>query len=47
MNIFGNIRSWNRERMTRNELAALSNRELADIGIVRGDIARVAHRATR
>ncbi|MEL6751220.1 MAG: DUF1127 domain-containing protein [Pseudomonadota bacterium] len=45
--MFDTIRTWNRERRTRAELASLSNRELADIGIVRGDIGRIARRAAR
>lgn len=34
--------SWNDARMTRNALSSLSNRELDDIGLVRGDIDSVA-----
>lgn len=45
MNIFDNIRSWNRIRQTRKELSSLSNRELDDLGISRGDIPAVARRA--
>ena len=33
---------WNDARMTRNALSALSDRELEDIGLVRGDIDEVA-----
>lgn len=36
-----------RYRQTRDELQALSNRELADLGIHRSEIARIAHEATR
>ncbi|MEM6939649.1 MAG: DUF1127 domain-containing protein [Pseudomonadota bacterium] len=32
------FRAWNEARMTRNALSALSDRELEDIGLVRGDI---------
>ncbi|MGI9352552.1 MAG: DUF1127 domain-containing protein [Rhizobiaceae bacterium] len=42
MNIIDNVRSWNRARQTRNELSALSNRQLDDIGIGRHGIASVA-----
>ncbi len=36
--------SWNDSRMTRNALSSLSDRELEDIGLVRGDIDDVANR---
>ena len=45
MDILGNIRTWNRVRQTRNELNSLSNRELDDLGITRGDIPYIAQRA--
>jgi uncharacterized protein YjiS (DUF1127 family) len=45
MDIFGNLRTWNRVRQTRNELSSLSNRELDDLGITRGDIPFIAQRA--
>ena len=45
MNIFGTVRSWNRQRQTRTELYALTNRELADLGITRSDIPRIARQA--
>ena len=41
------ITSWKRYSRTVNELQALSNRELTDLGIPRGDIARVAREAAR
>ncbi len=47
MDIFNNIRTWNRVRQTRNELGGLTNRELDDLGINRGDIPFIAKRATR
>ncbi len=47
MDIFGSIRTWNRVRQTRNELNGLSNRELNDLGIARGDIPFIAKRAVR
>lgn len=40
--IFGAIASWNDARMTRNALSGLTDRELEDIGLVRGDIDLVA-----
>ncbi|MDU9002443.1 DUF1127 domain-containing protein [Sedimentitalea todarodis] len=39
--------AWNDARMTRNALSGLSNRELEDIGLVRGDIDSVAMRTGR
>ncbi|SUZ31933.1 hypothetical protein ROE7235_01684 [Roseibaca ekhonensis] len=36
-----------RYRQTRDELQALSSRELADLGIHRSEIARIAHEAAR
>ncbi len=47
MDIFNNIRTWNRVRQTRNELYSLSTRELNDLGIARGDIPFIAKRAAR
>ena len=32
------FRTWNSTRVTRNALSKLSNRELDDIGLCRGDI---------
>ena len=40
----GTIRAWNDTRMTRKALHSLSDRELEDIGLVRGDIEAVACR---
>jgi uncharacterized protein YjiS (DUF1127 family) len=34
--------SWNDARMTRNTLSSLTNRELEDIGLTRGDIEMIA-----
>ncbi|WP_173932358.1 DUF1127 domain-containing protein [Chelativorans sp. Marseille-P2723] len=45
MNLIRNYRNWRRYRQTVDELSRLSNRELADIGINRGDIPYVARRA--
>ncbi len=36
--VFSSINAWNKGRKTRSTLAALSNRELDDIGLCRGDI---------
>ena len=33
--------SWNSRRVTRNALSKLSNRELDDIGLCRGDIENI------
>lgn len=45
--IFGTIASWNDARVTRDTLSGLSDRELDDIGLVRGDIDRIANGANR
>ena len=37
--------AWNDERVTRKALSTLTNRELEDIGLVRGDIDDIARRA--
>ena len=42
MNLIANFKQWQRYRRTCNELSRLSNRELTDLGISRGDIPRVA-----
>ncbi len=36
------VTAWNDARITRRELSALTDRELTDIGLTRGDIERVA-----
>ena len=41
--ITGALSAWNDARVTSNTLSRLSNRELDDIGLVRGDIDMVAH----
>jgi uncharacterized protein YjiS (DUF1127 family) len=41
MNILSNFNEWREYRRAVNELNALSNRELDDLGISRGDIRRV------
>lgn len=39
---FSGLRSWNDARVTRRELNMLTDRELADIGLLRADIERIA-----
>jgi uncharacterized protein YjiS (DUF1127 family) len=41
------ITAWKRYNRTVSELAALSNRDLADLGIQRADISRIAREAVR
>lgn len=41
-NVIASVVAWNDARVTRNALASLSDRELEDIGLVRGDIEYVA-----
>lgn len=41
-NVYAAVIDWNDTRVTRNALAALTDRELDDIGLVRGDIDDVA-----
>lgn len=45
MNLIRNIRNWRTYRNTVSELSRLSNRELADLGISRGEIHTVARKA--
>lgn len=40
-NLVAVVADWNDRRMTRNALSALTARELADIGLSRGDIADI------
>lgn len=42
MNMIGSFRKWRNYRRTVSELSSLSNRELDDLGINRGDINFVA-----
>jgi len=42
MNMFQSINKWRNYRRTVTELNSLTNRELDDLGIVRGDIHRLA-----
>lgn len=41
--LLANIVAWNDARVTRKALSALTDRELEDIGLIRGDIDSVAH----
>ncbi len=43
--VVASVASWNDARLTRNALAKLTDRELDDIGLCRGDIELVASRA--
>jgi uncharacterized protein YjiS (DUF1127 family) len=45
MNLIRNYRNWRRYRETVSELNRLSNRELSDLGIARGDINFVARKS--
>ncbi|WP_425402193.1 DUF1127 domain-containing protein [Kaistia granuli] len=45
MNIIASYKNWRKFRETYNELSRLSSRELADLGIHRGEIERVAKQA--
>ena len=45
MNLIRNYRNWRTYRDTVNEVGRLSNRELADLGINRGEINTIARRA--
>ena len=42
MEMFNTYKKWRNYRRTVNELSALSNRELNDLGIIRGDIPAIA-----
>jgi uncharacterized protein YjiS (DUF1127 family) len=41
------LRAWNRARLTERQLNELSDRQLMDIGVVRGDIAELAQEVAR
>lgn len=41
------IRAWNRARLTARQLHELTDRQLVDIGVVRGDITELAHEVAR
>ena len=44
MNLIRNYRNWRTYRSTVNELERLTNRQLADLGIARGEIASLARK---
>ncbi|WGW05804.1 DUF1127 domain-containing protein [Tropicibacter oceani] len=44
VNIVSMLSAWNDARLTRKSLGALTDRELDDIGLCRGDIEEVARR---
>ena len=41
-NALVSVKGWNDARVTRNALSSLSDRELDDIGLCRGDINNIA-----
>ena len=41
-NVLALLSAWNDARVTRNALSKLSDRELDDIGLCRGDIEQIA-----
>lgn len=43
--LFSALSAWQETRVTRRELGRLSDRELDDIGLCRGDIERIARGA--
>lgn len=45
-NLVGQIAVWNDARVTRKALSGLSNRELDDLGLNRGDIDAIAQGRT-
>jgi uncharacterized protein YjiS (DUF1127 family) len=45
MNFKKSFNAWRKYRQTVNELGRMSDRELSDLGIARGDISYVARRA--
>ncbi|MDO9415364.1 DUF1127 domain-containing protein [Pararhizobium sp.] len=47
MNITRSFTNWRKYRQTCNELGRMSDRELSDLGIGRGDIRQVARQAVR
>lgn len=46
-NAFAALRNWNDARLTRKSLSQLTNRELDDIGLVRGDIEMISRQVSR
>ena len=47
VNTIGTVADWNDKRLTRKQLNALSERELGDIGLCRGDIDIVVNKGSR
>ena len=45
MNLINGFKNWRKYRETYGELSRLTQRELADLGINRGEISQVARRA--
>ena len=45
MNLISTYKNWLKYRETYNELARLNTRELADLGINRGEIGKIAKQA--
>ena len=45
MNVARSLNNWRKYRQTVNELGRMTNRELHDLGIARGDIRTVARSA--
>ena len=41
--LISNLRAWHNRGLVSRELSAMSDRQLADIGIARGDIDAVVH----
>lgn len=41
--LLGAVAAWKDARVTKNALGRLTDRELDDIGLCRGDIDRIAH----
>jgi len=41
LNVFARLSAWNDARLTRKALSRLTDRELDDIGLTRGDITRM------
>ena len=45
MNVARSLNNWRKYRQTVSELGRMSDRELHDLGIGRGDISRIAREA--
>jgi len=46
-NLYATLASWNDERVTRKTLSALSDHELDDLGLCRGDIQEISRKNFR